>query len=73
MGKVLKMSDSRPPSEIRQIERRMKENADLVRRMKDGQSLSRIPQSATFFPPRPVIEKDKEAQNRLYHSLLDEK
>lgn len=66
MGKVLKMSDWRPPSENREVERRLRDNADLIRRMKAGESLARIPQSATFFQPRAIVEKDKKAITAIF-------
>lgn len=73
MGKVLKMSDYRPPSENREIERRMRENADIIRRMKAGESLSRIPPQATFLPPPPIIKKDSDALKQLFPKKDDNK
>ena len=70
MGTISKMSDWRPPSELREIDRRMKENADLIKRMKNNESLSRIPPAATHFPPRPVIEKDKAAIDKIFPNGL---
>lgn len=45
---------------------RLERNADLVRRMKLGESLALIPTDQTFFPPRPSLKKDLKAINRLY-------
>lgn len=39
-------------------ERRKKENERILNLMKSGDSLSTIPTSATWFPPRPTIKKD---------------
>jgi hypothetical protein len=45
--------------------RRKDENDDIIRRMKLGDPLVRIPQSYTRFPPRPLTKKDRTyAQNK---------
>jgi len=57
-------------------ERRKKENADIVRRMKQGDPLQRISSSATWFPPRQPIKKDKrfvEKRDSDVVSLFDER
>ena len=38
------------------IKRRKDENEDIVRRMKLGEPLVRIPSSETWFPPRPLTK-----------------
>jgi hypothetical protein len=47
-------------------ELRNKHNGDLIRRMRNGESLNAIDSKASWFPPRPVIEKDKKEMARLY-------
>jgi hypothetical protein len=47
-------------------QRRKRENADLIKRMKAGESLARIPASATWFQPRPVVKKDQRAITKLF-------
>lgn len=46
-------------------ERRRKENADLIERMKRGEQLSLIDQQASWWPPRPIIKKDWEIIRKL--------
>jgi hypothetical protein len=41
-------------------------NRDLIRRMRNGESLTRFDCRSSWFPPRPTIEKDKEAIEKLY-------
>ena len=41
-------------------------NMDLVRRMRNGESLTTYDSKASWYPPRPIIEKDQEAIERLY-------
>lgn len=45
---------------------RKQHNGDLIRRMRNGESLNAIDSKASWFPPRPVIEKDKREMARLY-------
>ena len=45
---------------------RKKENARVLLLMKQGHGLSKMPVEATWYPDRPIIEKDKEAIKRLY-------
>ena len=45
---------------------RKQRNEQLLRRMKAGESLWSYDSKASWFPPRPMIEKDKEAIKRLY-------
>lgn len=54
------------PEEIRK-----KENDDLIARMRKGESLSRCRPQDTWFQPRPLIKKDKEAISRLYKKEVD--
>lgn len=35
-----------------------RENADLIARMRRGQTLARVDHQATWWPPRPIIKKD---------------
>jgi len=53
-----------------EAEKRRRKNRDLVERMKRGDSLSSIPQEATWFPPRPRVEKDL---SKLYPELAAKK
>lgn len=46
--------------------RRAERNADLVRRMRRGESLALIPTDQTFFPPRPMCKKDLKLMRKLY-------
>lgn len=41
-------------------------NRDLLLRMQSGDALQSYSTEASFFPPRPMVEKDKEAMRRLY-------
>lgn len=41
-------------------------NEQLIRRMKAGEPLWSYDSKASWFPPRPIIEKDPEAIKRLY-------
>lgn len=41
-------------------------NEQLIRRMKSGESLWSYDSKASWFPPRPIIQKDPEAIKRLY-------
>ena len=45
---------------------RRERNSDLIRRMRNGESLTSYDSAASWFPPRPVIEKDKNAMSQLY-------
>ena len=46
--------------------KRRKRNKDIVERMKKGDSLSSFTNMGSHFPPRPIIDKDKEAIKKLY-------
>lgn len=45
---------------------RRSHNNDLIRRMRGGESLTAIDSKASWFPPRPIIQKDKSEMTRLY-------
>ncbi|MCX6117829.1 MAG: hypothetical protein NT027_09820 [Proteobacteria bacterium] len=45
---------------------RKRHNEQLIKRMKAGESLWSYDSKASWFPPRPIIEKDPEAIKRLY-------
>lgn len=47
-------------------ERRAKENKALIEKMRRGESLKTVNISSTWFPPRPIIKKNKDAINKLY-------
>ena len=44
-------------------------NGDLLRRMRNGESLTSFNSQSSWYPPRPLIEKDESAINRLYGKL----
>lgn len=46
---------------------RAKHNADLIRRMRNGEALNAIDSKASWYPPRPLIKKDESEMRRLYH------
>ena len=48
------------------LDTRKKHNEQLIRRMKAGEQLWSYDSKASWFPPRPMIEKDPEAIRRLY-------
>ncbi len=45
---------------------RRQHNVDLIRRMRNGEPLNSIDSKASWYPPRPVIEKDRREMARLY-------
>lgn len=45
---------------------RKRHNEQLIRRMKSGEPLWSYDSKASWFPPRPMIEKDPDAIKRLY-------
>lgn len=47
-------------------ERRRQENADLIARMKRGESLARCDTQATWWQPRPKIKKDDKALDLIF-------
>ena len=46
--------------------RRKKRNDELIKRMKHGDVLHTYDAQASWYPPRPVIKKDKKELTRLY-------
>lgn len=48
-------------------------NSELLRRMANGEKLSSFNSFDSWYPPRPVTEKDPEAINELYGSKVDER
>ena len=49
-------------------ELRRQHNYDLIRKMRAGDSLTSFDSRASWFPPRPVIEKDVREMARVYQS-----
>lgn len=45
---------------------RQSRNLDVVRRMRAGENLASFNSQASWYPPRPNIEKDQQALDRLY-------
>jgi hypothetical protein len=45
---------------------RRQHNADLLRRMRSGDSLTTFDSKSSWFPPRPVIKKDVNEMARVY-------
>jgi hypothetical protein len=43
-------------------------NAELIRRMMKGESLTSFDSQSSWYPPRPVIEKDPSEIARLYET-----
>lgn len=52
---------------------RNERNTDLLRRMANGEKLSSFNSFDSWYPPRPITEKDPEAINQLYGSNVDER
>lgn len=46
---------------------RRQHNQDLIRKMRNGESLTSFDSKASWYPPRPSIEKDKREMARLYN------
>lgn len=47
---------------------RRQHNVELIRRMRNGESLTSFDSKSSWYPPRPIIEKDKAEMARLYES-----
>jgi hypothetical protein len=47
---------------------RRQHNVELIRRMRNGESLTSFDSKSSWYPPRPIIEKDKTEMARLYES-----
>lgn len=45
---------------------RKRQNNDVIRRMREGDPLKSFGSLSSWYPPRPVIEKDKDALSKLY-------
>lgn len=45
---------------------RRQRNHELLRRMRTGESLTSFDSKASWYPPRPIIAKDKAEMARLY-------
>ena len=50
---------------------RTNHNREILKRMETGESLTSFDSQSSWFPPRPVIEKDQEAVRKLYGNLKD--
>jgi hypothetical protein len=47
---------------------RIDRNRELIRRMNAGENLNSFSSASSWFPPRPIIEKDPQALAQLYGS-----
>ncbi len=45
---------------------RQEHNRDLIRRMRNGEPLTSFDSQSSWFPPRPIIEKNQKEISRLY-------
>lgn len=53
--------------DIKQVRNFRKErNSDLIQRMRNGDQLTSFNSYASWYPPRPIIEKDSRAVRELY-------
>ncbi len=48
-------------------------NAEILRKLDNGESISSFNSQSSWFPPRPVIEKDPTAVKRLYGAKPDKR
>jgi hypothetical protein len=53
-------------TEIKSRNLRKERNADILRRMRNGDQLASFNSYASWFPPRPIIQKDIHAVKELY-------
>ena len=53
--------------------RRRAHNDEILKKMRSGESLATIDMEASWFPPRPVIEKDSTAIRMLCASKKKDK
>lgn len=53
--------------EINELKRKQA-NYELIQRMRAGSPLQRFSAQQSWFPPRPIIKKDRRAVARLYAS-----
>lgn len=51
---------------------REEHNKDLIRRMRNGEPLTSFNSESSWFPPRPIIEKNTEALSKLYGEEKEE-
>lgn len=52
---------------------RKERNAELLRRMQNGEKLSSFSSLDSWYPPRPIGEKDRQAIQQLYGTDVDER
>lgn len=52
---------------------RKERNAELLRRMQNGEKLSSFSSLDSWYPPRPIAEKDRTAIHQLYGTDVDER
>jgi|AACY02.9.fsa_nt_gi hypothetical protein len=45
---------------------RRRQNKELILKMRKGEPLKGFDSQSSWFPPRPIIQKDKDAIGRLY-------
>ncbi|MBP9706033.1 MAG: hypothetical protein KBD78_00210 [Oligoflexales bacterium] len=45
---------------------RQKHNQELLSRMQNGEDLRKFNPEASWYPPRPIVKKDKSALTRLF-------
>ncbi|MBC7661206.1 MAG: hypothetical protein H7249_16030 [Chitinophagaceae bacterium] len=53
-------------TELRSRNLRQDRNSELVKRMRTGEQLTSFNSQSSWYPPRPIIEKDQGAIQRLY-------
>lgn len=53
-------------TELRSRNLRSDRNSDVVRRMRNGEQLTSFNSQSSWYPPRPIIEKDQGAIRKLY-------
>jgi len=61
------MNDSRYKTESTL---RRQHNSELIRRMRNGDSLNAIDSRASWFPPRPILQKDAREMSRVYNQTV---
>ena len=47
---------------------RKQHNSDIIKRLRNGEPLKSFDSQSSWFPPRPVIGKDKRLLSKLYPS-----
>ena len=65
------MTDSK--SKKNQKDLRLQRNADILRRMRNGDPLNAVDSRASWFPPRPLVKKDLVEMARLYNTTVPPK